>query len=134
MRTNQETMTALQASSQRMTMRQKAEKCMRYAYAFGKAAAAFAGTTAVAGTVAFAAGEDAAGTVMDSIVDYMKTILKWVGIGIAIFGVYEVAMAFLQQAPEQKTKGILMVVVGGVMIGMGTLVDTMRGLGGSGTE
>jgi len=131
MRKNQETMTALQASSQKTTMRQKAEKCMRYAYAFSKAAATFAGTTAAAGTVAFAAGDadGAAGTIMDNIVSYMKTILKWVGIGIAIFGVYEVAMAFLQQAPEQKTKGILMVVVGGCMIGMGGLVDAMRKLG-----
>lgn len=118
---NKETIAAFK---EKTSAKERVKGAARSAYALGMAASTFATAATATGVTAFAAHEDEA---INQIVEIMKKVCKYVGIGLAIFGVYELAMAFLQQAPEQKTKGVLIIVVGAIMIGMGTFIDTIKG-------
>ena len=118
-----ETLNAVQAQGEKKTALERGKKAVRCAYALGMAASTFATAAAATGAVAYAAGKEQ--QVITQIKNIMTSVMKYVGIGLCIFGVYELAMAFLQQAPEQKTKGILIIVVGALMTGMGGFIDSM---------
>jgi hypothetical protein len=121
MTNKRETMAAIQEKN---TVREKTEKAVRCAYALGMAASTFAGAAVASGAVAFAADENAA---INQIVSIMGRVGRVAGIALMIFGIYEVVMAFLQQAPEQKTKGVLMLVVGAVLTGIKEMANAFTG-------
>ena len=128
----------------------KIKRRLRYVYAFGMALNAFMGCLSFSAITALAvtpkgtdgsgsggggtgsggtgttSADGTAGTVITKLKDVMTTIGKYVGMGLLVFGAYEVIMSFLQQQPEAKVKGILMCVCGGVMM---TIGDFIKGLG-----
>lgn len=59
---------------------------------------------------------------MGAIIGVILTITRYAGVGLLIFGVYEVVMSFMQNQPEAKTKGIIMALCGVVMISLKTLI------------
>ena len=62
---------------------------------------------------------------LTGIIDTLCSIAKYVGVALAAYGVYEVVQSFMQNQPEAKTKGIVMVACGAAMMGMKTLVDNV---------
>ena len=111
----------------------KAKKALRTAYAAGMAVNAFAGAMALTSVTAFAGngdGSEQGDKVISKLVDVMTTIGTYVGMGLIVFGAYEIIMSFLQQQPEAKTKGILMAVCGAVMMGIGGFIGDL-GVSGS---
>lgn len=122
-----ETMAAVKEKS---SVKDRATKAARCAYALGMATSTFATAATMSAVTAFAeTADEKANQVMDNVVNYMIKICRYVGIGLLAFGAYELAMAFIQQAPEQKTKGILIMVVGAIMTAMGTFISTITGHG-----
>lgn len=61
----------------------------------------------------------------DSIINLLLTVTKYAGIGLAVFGAYELAMSFLQNQPEAKTKGIIMLIAGVIMVGAPTILKNV---------
>lgn len=61
----------------------------------------------------------------DSIINLLLSITKYAGIGLAVFGAYELAMSFLQNQPEAKTKGIIMLIAGVIMFFAPTILSAM---------
>lgn len=61
----------------------------------------------------------------DNIINLLLTVTKYAGIGLGVFGAYELAMSFLQNQPEAKTKGIIMLLAGVIMFGAPTIIDTV---------
>lgn len=59
---------------------------------------------------------------MGAIIGIILTITRYAGVGLLIFGVYEVVMSFMQNQPEAKTKGIIMALCGVVMISLKSLI------------
>lgn len=85
---------------------------------------------------AFAFGQDisidASGVDADQaapkLIGILLDICMYAGAALAVYGVYEVIMSFMQNQPEAKTKGIIMALAGAVMIGMKAIL-TGLGLG-----
>lgn len=67
-----------------------------------------------------------AGALMSKIIGILLTISRYVGVGLVIYGIYEVVMSFMQNQPEAKTKGIIMALSGVVLIGLKSI---LQGLG-----
>lgn len=67
--------------------------------------------------------------VASGVISALLTISKYVGIGIVAFGVYEIAMSFMQNQPEAKTKGITMAIVGAILIGLKAMLSSIGVLG-----
>lgn len=63
-----------------------------------------------------------AGTMMGQIIGILLTITRYAGVALCVYGVYEIVMSFMQNQPEQKTKGVIMTLSGAAMIGMKTLL------------
>ena len=72
-------------------------------------------------TVTANGGEDA-GALMGKVIGILLTITRFAGVGLVVFGVYEIVMSFMQQQPEAKTKGIIMALAGIVMIALKTIL------------
>jgi len=76
-------------------------------------------------TYAFAYSNNTSITGADKIINLLLSITKYAGIGLAVFGAYELAMSFLQNQPEAKTKGIIMLIAGVIMFGAPTILQTI---------
>ena len=90
----------------------------------------------VMGAVAFADGADATPTsstggdaqvesTMNKVIDWILSITRWVGVVLGIWGIYETVMSFMQQQPEAKTKGIIMIIAGVVMISLKSVLKQL---------
>lgn len=64
---------------------------------------------------------------IEYIINILLSISKYVGIALVVYGVYEVVMSFMQNQPEAKTKGIIMLLCGAVMGMLPTIVTTFTG-------
>lgn len=64
---------------------------------------------------------------MNEIIGILLSICFYAGIALAIYGVYEIIMSFMQQQPEAKTKGIFMTMAGVVLMGLDTIVKVFVG-------
>lgn len=71
-----------------------------------------------------------ASQMMGRIIGIMLTITRFAGVGLVLFGVYEIVMSFMQQQPEAKTKGIIMALSGVVMIALKSILQAVGVLGG----
>jgi lantibiotic modifying enzyme len=60
---------------------------------------------------------------MAGVIGVLLTITRYAGVGLLIFGVYEIVMSFMQNQPEAKTKGIIMALCGVVMISLKTVIS-----------
>jgi uncharacterized membrane protein YebE (DUF533 family) len=116
MNKKRETMTAVEEKS---SLSAAKEKVARGVYALGYTAATFACSAPLLGITAFASEEDAKKALKNT----LTKVGSIAGIGLIAYGVYEVIMSVLQQAPEQKTKGLIMAAVGAALTGIGTLLN-----------
>lgn len=66
-----------------------------------------------------------AGAMMGKIIGLLLTVTRYVGIGLIVFGIYEVVMSFIQQQPEAKTKGIVMALAGLIMAALKSVLVWM---------
>ena len=91
-------------------------------------------TTGIAPVFASGAGGGAGGaaidttaidTVMDTIIDIIGTAALYIGIVIALWGVFQIVMALRREDSEGIGKQITTVVVGGVLIGFGAFADSI---------
>jgi len=65
---------------------------------------------------------DAVGGAMSNVVGILLTVAMWMGIALAIWGVVEFVMSLTQDMPEKKTKGILLLAGGIILVGVKALV------------
>lgn len=77
-----------------------------------------------------ASGTESATDLMGKVIGIMLTITRFAGIGLVVFGVYEIVMSFMQQQPEAKTKGIIMALAGIVMIALKSILQAIGIIGG----
>ena len=102
-------------------------------------ASAYGIVTAVAATImqASAFGDSVtitatdadANNMMGNVIGILLTITRFVGVALAIYGVYEIVMSFMQNQPEAKTKGIVMALAGVVMIALKSVLQAMNIIG-----
>lgn len=59
---------------------------------------------------------------MGAVIGVILTIMRYVGVAMVIYGVYEIIMSIQNNQPEAKTKGIIMALSGVVMIGLKTVL------------
>lgn len=59
---------------------------------------------------------------MGAVIGVILTIMRYVGVAMVIYGVYEIVMSIQNNQPEAKTKGIIMALSGVVMIAIKTLL------------
>ncbi len=52
---------------------------------------------------------------MSDIIGILLTVTRFVGVALVVYGVYEFVMSFVQQQPEAKTRGIIMMLAGVLM-------------------
>lgn len=125
----------MEALQQKETVKKenKAVQFVRSIFALCMAASTFVTAAGASAAVAFAGedksggnGGDNSGKVIEQMEKIMGYIGTGVGTGLVIFGAYEVVMAFLQQAPEGKAKGVLICVCGGVMMGLPTIITSLK--------
>lgn len=64
-------------------------------------------------------------SVMGNVIGFILQLSKWVGIGLLIYGVYEIVMSFMQNQPEAKTKGIIMAFAGVILIALKSALSLM---------
>ena len=114
----------------------KAQKILGNVLGFGTAVSAVAGTgiTTVfadweAATIQDVDGEGAASDMMGKVIGILLTISRYVGVALAIYGIYEVVQSFMQNQPEAKTKGIVMALSGVVMCTLKTICSSIGLIG-----
>lgn len=65
-------------------------------------------------------------TMMGDIIGVILTIMRYAGVVLVIYGIYEIIMSIMNNQPEAKTKGIFMAMAGVVLI---ALKSILQGLG-----
>lgn len=60
---------------------------------------------------------------MGAVIGVILTIMRYVGVAMLVYGVYEIIMSIQNNQPEAKTKGIIMALSGVVMIGLKTVLQ-----------
>ena len=67
-------------------------------------------------------------TGMGKIIGFLLSVTTYVGVGVLIYGAYELAMSFTQDMPDKKTKGIafclgglILVAIKAVLTGIGVI-------------
>lgn len=73
-----------------------------------------------------ASSETDAGTIMADIIGVLLTVMRYVGVGMTIWGVYSIVMSITQDRPEEKIKGIALALSGVIMI---ALKSVLKGIG-----
>lgn len=58
------------------------------------------------------------GTLFGNIIGLLLWIALFIGIGILIYGISQLAQAFQEKAPDAMQRGLIACIVGGVFIGM----------------
>lgn len=80
-------------------------------------------------SVTITATDADANNMMGNVIGILLTITRFVGVALAIYGVYEIVMSFMQNQPEAKTKGIVMALAGVVMIALKSVLQAMNIIG-----
>ena len=80
-------------------------------------------------SVTITATDADANNMMGNVIGILLTITRFVGVALAIYGVYEIVMSFMQNPPEAKTKGIVMALAGVVMIALKSVLQAMNIIG-----
>ena len=71
-----------------------------------------------------ATGLSGATSGMNNVLNIICEIMKYAGIAMLIYGVYEIVMSVQNNQPEAKTKGVIMALSGAVMISIKAVVTT----------
>lgn len=66
-----------------------------------------------------------AAQMMGKVIGILLTITRFVGVALVVYGIYEVVMSFMQDNPQQKTKGIVMALSGIVMTALKSILGTL---------
>lgn len=66
------------------------------------------------------------GSGMGKVIGILLDICFYAGIALAIYGIYEIIMSFMQQQPEAKTKGIFMTAAGIILTTMSSIIDAFN--------
>ena len=82
----------------------------------------FVSAVAVCTCVAYASAETTIDNSMKPIINILLRVAFWGGVVLAGFGLIEIAMSFIQQQPDAKTRGIFMAAAGVVMISLRALL------------
>ena len=61
---------------------------------------------------------------MNNVLNIICDIMRYAGIAMLIYGVYEIIMSVQNNQPEAKTKGVIMALSGVVMISIKSVVTT----------
>ena len=120
MNKNRELMAEVEKKNNNKSITENGKKFARGMYALSMAMSTFFGTATLVGTTALAqqsSGGTKDGGALSSLSNALTSVGKVVGAGLVIYGLYEVIMSILQQAAEQKTKGLVMCAVGVVLAG-----------------
>ncbi len=80
------------------------------------------GVNAAAPTVTVDEGTTAE-SAMGAVIGVVLTIMRYVGVAMVIYGIYEIVMSIQNNQPEAKTKGIIMALSGVVMIAIKSLIS-----------
>lgn len=73
------------------------------------------------GTTVTVAETDAA-SAMGAVIGVVLTIMRYVGVAMVVYGIYEIVMSIQNNQPEAKTKGIIMALSGVVMIAIKSML------------
>lgn len=72
------------------------------------------------------AGGGDIGTAMSNLIDYILTIVLWLGVGVAIYGCVVFGLSLIDtDRADQKTKGIMFIVAGAVLVGIKPLLTVI---------
>lgn len=108
----------------------KIKKMFASVGAIGSAAmATVMSASAFGDSVTITATDANANDMMGNVIGILLTITRFVGVALAIYGVYEIVMSFMQNQPEAKTKGIIMALAGVVMIALKSVLQAMNIVG-----
>lgn len=66
-----------------------------------------------------------AAEMMGKVIGILLTITRFVGVALVVYGIYEVVMSFMQDNPQQKTKGIVMALSGIVMTALKSILRSL---------
>lgn len=91
-----------------------------------QAAAAMAGAPSVFGLGNGIVTNVDATSGMKNILNVIFDIMRYAGIAMLIYGVYEIVMSIQNNQPEAKTKGVIMALSGVVMIGMKSIITAFN--------
>lgn len=61
-------------------------------------------------------------TLMGNIFGILLAMMRYVGIGLVLYGVFEIVQSFMNNQPEAKSKGIIMALSGVVAIGLKSIL------------
>lgn len=75
-------------------------------------------------------GSASAKDLMGSVIGILLTMTRYIGIGLIVFGVYEVVMSFMNDQPEKKVKGITIALAGVVCAALKSILVGMGIIGG----
>ncbi len=70
-----------------------------------------------------------AGQMMGNIIGIILTVMRYVGVAMVVYGVYEIVMSIQNNQPEAKTKGIIMALSGVIMIAIKSVLSGLGLLG-----
>lgn len=82
---------------------------------------------------AFASGGGADGAITDIVsmmLGYVVDMFKVVGVLVAVYAVAQFALAFKDDNPDQKSRSTVLLVVGAMLLGMGTFANKIAGYAG----
>ena len=68
---------------------------------------------------------------MSSVVELLLTVAMWMGVALAVWGVVEFVMSLTQDMPEKKTKGILLLAGGIILVIVRPIVTSLMTDAGS---
>ena len=71
------------------------------------------------------AGDGDPTTAMGKVLGILLTVAQFAGVALAIWGVVEFVMSLTQDMPEKKTKGVLMLAGGIMLIGVKPLINLL---------
>lgn len=64
-------------------------------------------------------------SIMNKVIGILLTVMRYGGVVMLIYGVYEIFMSFSQNQPEAKTKGIWFVAAGVAMISLKSILSAI---------
>lgn len=79
--------------------------------------------------VSITATDTDAGALMGKIIGILLTVMRYVGVAMVVYGVYEIVMSIQNNQPEAKTKGIIMALSGVIMIAIKSVLSSLGLIG-----
>lgn len=85
------------------------------------------GIAAASGILPAFAADAALGQVMNIVINIVTTAAKYIGAVIALWGFFQIVLAFRREDSEAISKQIVTIVVGGILVGFGIFVPEILG-------